>query len=301
MNIAITGASGLLGKALGAALRQRGDSVLEIGRARFGAKVSPDFLTWDPSRGELDGERLDGVDAVIHLAGENVGAGRWTPQRKDALRKSRIESTALLARTLAGRTHPPRVLISASAVGFYGNRADLELDEGAAMGEGFLAEICRDWEAETRDAQRAGIRTVQTRFGVVLSKHGGALAKMLLPFKFGLGGRVGSGKQWMSFVALDDVVRAILHILGCETLAGPVNVVTPRPVTNAEFTKALGSALSRPTLFPVPALAIRTLFGEMGEQLLLASQRVIPKRLTTSGFSFAHPDITSALAAALRG
>lgn len=295
MKIFLTGASGLVGSALRDAFTRDGHSIVCAVRraARGDAEVA-----WDPARGELDARRLEGIDAVIHLAGENIAAGRWSESRKKAIVESRTSSTKLVAETIAALPSKPRVFLSASAVGFYGNRGDELLDEGSAMGEGFLATTCRDWEAETRYAQRAGIRTVQMRFGMILSRQGGALAKMLLPFRLGLGGRLGNGAQYVSHVALADVVAVVRFLLGNEHVAGAVNVVTPNPVTNAEFTRALGRALRRPTIFPVPAFAIRALLGELGERLLLEGQRVRPKRLLDAGFTFQAPTIDAALASA---
>ncbi len=297
MKILVTGATGLVGTTLVRTLESAGH---EVWRASRRASTGGRSVQWDPQNGVLDATRLSGLDAAVHLAGESIASGRWTDEKKKVLLESRTLSTKLLGQTLAALTPLPKVLVSASAVGFYGgDRGDEVLDEGSAMGEGFLAEICRDWEAETRYAHRAGIRTVQTRFGIVLSKDGGALPRMLLPFKLGLGGRLGSGKQYMSFVSLEDVVAAIVFALTNESLAGPINVVAPNPVTNAEFTKALGRALHRPTLFPAPEFAIKLLLGEMGEQLLLGGQRVVPKRLLDAGFSFRHATIDAALAAIL--
>lgn len=297
MKILLTGASGLVGSTLAAAFAKDGHSVL---RAVRGATKDSSSIRWDPAKGELDASRLEGVDAVIHLAGENIAAGRWSETRKKTIVESRVTSTKLVAETIAALSRKPRVFLSASAVGFYGNRGDELLDEGSAMGEGFLATTCRDWEAETRYAQRAGIRTVQLRFGMILAKRGGALAKMLLPFRLGLGGRLGDGRQYVSFVAIADVVAAVRFLLDDERLAGAVNVTAPNPVTNAEFTRALGRVLHRPTIFPVPAFAIRMLLGELGERLMLEGQRVMPKRLLDAGFVFEAGTIDAALTSALR-
>jgi uncharacterized protein (TIGR01777 family) len=295
MKILLAGASGLVGTALGAALERDGHTLL---RATRGTARDDSMVHWDPVRGEIESAKLAGLDAAVNLAGENIGS-RWTDERKKTIVQSRTLSTKLLAESLAALERKPRVFLSASAIGFYGDRGTETLHEGSAMGEGFLAETCRDWEAETRFAQRAGIRTAQLRFGVILSKRGGALAKMLLPFRLGLGGRVGSGKQYMSFVSLADVIAAIRFVLSRDDLAGPINVVAPNPVDNAEFTRALGRALRRPTIFPFPAFAVRLLFGEMGDHLMLRGQRVEPKRLKDSGFEFAHPTIDAALGSAL--
>ncbi len=237
---------------------------------------------------------VSGFDAVIHLAGESI-VGRWTAAKKRRILESRAQGTGHLAEAAAQASPPPRVFISASAVGFYGNRGDEILREDSPSGEGFAAEICRQWEAATQPAAKAGIRTAQMRFGVVMSADGGALPKMLTPFRLGLGGRLGNGRQWWPWVSVRDVVGAIQHVLHHESLSGPVNTVAPNPVTNAEFTRILASVLKRPALFPMPAFAVRIIFGEMGEELFLGSQRVEPARLAASGYQFQHPDLKNAL------
>ncbi len=256
-------------------------------------------VVWDPAMGVLDPTALEGFDAVVHLAGENI-SGRWTAKKKAEIRESRIQSTRLLSEELARLSRPPRVLVSASAVGYYGNRGDESLDESSGSGNDFLAEVCRDWEAATGPAAGKGIRVVCLRFGLVLSPKGGALARMLVPFKFGLGGPIGGGMQFMSWIALDDVTRIVEFALAEPALRGSVNAVAPNAVTNREFTKALGRALHRPTFFPLPAFAVKLLFGEMGETLLLMSQRVQPARLLEGGFSFQFPRLDSALLSVLR-
>ena len=237
---------------------------------------------------------VSGFDAVIHLAGESI-VGRWTAAKKRHILESRAQGTGHLAAAAAQASPPPRVFISASAVGFYGNRGDEILREDSPSGEGFAAEICRRWEAATQPAAKAGIRTAQMRFGVVMSADGGALPKMLTPFRLGLGGRLGNGRQWWPWVSVRDVVGAIQHVLHHESLSGPVNTVAPNPVTNAEFTRILASVLKRPALFPMPAFAVRIIFGEMGEELFLGSQRVEPAKLAASGYQFQHPDLKNAL------
>jgi uncharacterized protein (TIGR01777 family) len=243
----------------------------------------------------VDTGGLEDMDAVVHLAGENIASGRWTAERKRRIRDSRVRGTRLLADSLARLKEPPKVLVCASAIGYYGNRPEETVNEDSSSGSGFLPEVCREWEKATKPAEESGIRVVGTRFGIVLSPSGGALAKMLLPFRLGAGGKIGSGQQYMSWISLDDAIGAIDHALVTESLAGAVNVVAPRPVTNSEFTKTLGQVLRRPTLFPMPAIAARLLLGEMAEELLLASIRVEPARLLATGYKFRHPDLEGAL------
>lgn len=294
MKILITGASGLVGSRLMPALKSLGHEVIGLTREKSPARGDSAF--WDPQGGFIDAGALAGCDAAVNLAGESIAAGRWTAGRKRAIRDSRVNATTTIAQALATLEPRPRVLVNASAVGYYGSRGDELLDESSSSGSGdFLSGVCRDWEAATEPAVRTGIRVVMTRFGVILSKQGGALAKMLTPFKLGLGGKIGSGRQYMSWVAIDDVVGAIVHTLQTETLSGPVNVVAPQPITNAEFTKTLGKVLSRPTIFPMPAFAAKLAFGEMGEELLLGGQRVRPTRLLESDYTFKYPEIEAAL------
>ena len=295
MKILVTGASGLVGSALVPLLVADGHEVARLGRTAPG----PADLRWDPDAGTLDAATLEGFDGVIHLAGENIAAGRWNAARKRRIKESRVQGTLLLARTLAGLKRPPRVLVSASAVGFYGDRGDEELNEQSPAGSGFLTEVCREWEAATEAAAGEGIRVVHARLGVVLSRDGGALAKMLTPFKLGAGGIVGSGRQYMSWITLEDTVAALAHLLVTETAAGPVNVVAPAPVTNREFTKTLGRVLRRPTLFPLPAFVARLVFGEMADALLLGSNRVKPASLLDSGYVFRHGSLEEGLRAVL--
>jgi uncharacterized protein (TIGR01777 family) len=297
MNILVSGSHGLIGSALLPALRAKGQTVIRLVRA----PSSPaDGVPWDPARGSIDAARLAGLDAVIHLAGEDISGGRWTPERKARIRDSRVRGTRLLAESLGGLPRPPRVLLSASAVGYYGHRGDMVLREEDPPGTGFLADLCREWEAAAEPARRAGIRVVYLRTGVVLSPAGGALAKILPIFRLGLGGPIGSGRQYMSWISIDDVVGALQHLLADGSLAGAVNLVAPGPVTNAEFTRALGQALSRPTMIPVPAGALRALFGEMADDALLSSTRAEPGRLLASGYAFHFPEVGGALRHLLR-
>ena len=296
MRIAITGASGMIGKALCAFLSTGGHEVIKLVRQRV---LEPNQLRWDPQEDTMSAETLaglEGVDAVIHLAGENIGAGRWTKARMDAIMDSRRVGTRTLCEGLARLKNPPKVLISASGVGYYGDRGNEAIteDDGIA-GKNFLAEVCQAWELATVPAQQAGIRVVNARLGIVVSPRGGALAKMLLPFSLGLGGVVGPGGQWMSWIGLDDVLGALLHCLKTDTLTGPVHFTAPQPVTNAEFTRTLGNVLKRPTLFPMPTAAVHTLFGAMGHALLIEGQRVIPGKLLESGFRFQTPYLHDAL------
>jgi hypothetical protein len=296
VHILVTGSTGLVGSALVRTLAAGGHRVTRLVRpGRSPATPVSDAHPWDPAAGTLDPGPLEGLDAAVHLAGENIAAGRWTPEQKRRIRESRVGSTALLAETLARLAAPPRVLVCASAVGYYGDRGAEVLSEDSPPGTGFLADVCRDWEAAAAPAARHAIRVVHTRFGLVLSATGGALPRMLLPFRLGLGGRVGSGAQYWSWVALDDVVEAIRHAIATAPLAGPVNVVAPAPVTNREFTATLGRVLRRPTLLPLPAVAARLALGEMADALLLSSARVVPARLRAAGFVFRFPTLEGAL------
>jgi hypothetical protein len=290
MRILVSGASGPIGAALLRSLKAQGSAVTRWVR---NSATGNDQIVWDPSR-PLSPDSVSGFDAVIHLAGESI-VGRWTDAKKRRILDSRSQGTGHLAEAVAKASQPPRVFISASAVGFYGNRGDEILSEDSASGEGFAAEICRQWEAATQPAAKAGIRTAQMRIGVVMSADGGALPKMLTPFRLGLGGRLGNGRQWWTWVSVRDVVGAIQHVLNHNSLSGPVNAVAPNPVTNAEFTRILASVLNRPAIFPMPAFAVRLIFGEMGEELFLGSQRVEPTKLAASGYQFQHPDLKNAL------
>jgi uncharacterized protein (TIGR01777 family) len=290
--VAVTGSRGLVGSALVPFLTTGGHRVLRLVRE---AAAEPDALRWDPAGGIQDPAGLAGVDAVVHLAGENIAARRWTDVQKDAIRRSRVEGTRRLCESLASLPHPPKVLVAASAIGVYGDRGDELLTEESAGGAGFLAEVCREWEAATEPAGRAGIRVVHLRFGMILSPRGGALGKMLTPFRLGAGGRMGSGRQYVSWVAIDDTIGAVLHALVTDDLRGPVNVVAPTPVTNAEFTRTLARVVRRPTLVPLPASVARLAFGEMADALLLASARVMPARLESSGYRFRFVELEAAL------
>jgi hypothetical protein len=292
MKILVSGASGLIGSALIPFLTTGGHEVLRLSRRRNG---NPANIYWSPSQGELDPSALEGLDAVIHLAGESIADGRWTDAKKQRILKSRTEGTRLVAETLARLKSPPQCLISASAIGYYGDQGATELDENSPPGDDFLAEVCQQWEAACEPARAAGIRVVNPRIGIVLSSKGGALEKMLMPFQLGLGGVLGNGHQYLSWVAIDDVLAAFLHILATPSLQGPVNLVSPEPLTNAEFTRILGKVLLRPTILPVPAFSLRALMGEMADALLLSSARVFPERLQDSGFEFRYADISAAL------
>ena len=292
--IAISGASGFLGGALAARLQRES---MTIQRLRRGERAAAPDVAWRPGAGKIDIAALDGVDVVINLAGEPI-ARRWTRARKRAIRDSRVGSTALLSRTIAELRHPPTVLVSGSAIGIYGDRGEEELDEESHLGTDFLAEAAAAWEESTEPARAAGIRVVLIRTGVVLNPRGGALAKMLVPFSVGLGGKLGSGTQWMSWIGLEDWLSAVEFALAAK-VAGPMNLVAPNPVTNAEFAQTLARVLRRPALVPVPASAITLLFGEMGRSTLLASQRIHPRRLIEAGFEFAHPTLEQALRAEL--
>jgi uncharacterized protein (TIGR01777 family) len=295
MKTLVTGSTGLVGQALCAHLKQRGDEVLRLVRRAPGAD---DEVQWDPMEGSCDAAAFD-VDAIVHLAGEGIASRRWSDEQKLRIRESRVVGTRLISEGAVRGAQRPRVLVSASAIGFYGDRGEEVLSEDAARGAGFLADVCADWEAATEGAQEAGLRVVNPRIGMVLAGGGGALAKMLLPFKLGLGGRIGSGRQWMSWIQLEDLVRVLCAAIDDESLSGAVNAVTPHPVTNSEFTRALGSALRRPTCFPLPAFFARLMMGEMADDLLLSSARVMPDKLTQAGFEFRCPLITAGLAASL--
>jgi len=294
MRILVSGSSGLVGSALVPALQGARHSVVRLVRRA----PAPSEIRWDPAKAPPETVALEGFDAVVHLAGESI-AGRWTAAKKARIRDSRAQGTSALAATLARSAPPPKVLVCASAIGIFGDRGDEVLREDSTLGSDFLAEVGKQWEAATEPAAKAGIRVVSLRIGVVLSTRGGALAQMLPPFRMGFGGRIGSGRQWMSWIALDDVVGIIQHALATDSLHGPVNTVAPTPVSNAEFTRALGASLHRPTIFPLPAFMVRLIFGEMGEALLLGSQRVDCGKLLASGYRFRHPELKPAFQALL--
>ncbi len=285
MRLLLSGSHGLVGKALVTRLEAASHEIFRLVRY---APSSESEIEWSPDRYSIALARLDGFDAVIHLAGESIAEGRWNEEKKKRIRESRVKGTKLLGDALANVSRPPKSLIGASAIGYYGNRGDEILTETSAPGDGFLADVCVEWEKATQLATEKGIRVVNTRFGIILSPEGGALAKMLTPFRMGVGGKIGTGKQWMSWIALDDVVEGVMYALTNESLRGPVNFVAPNPVTNAEFTKTLGRVLSRPTFFPVPAFAARVAFGE-------SSQRVAPTRLKAGGYQFSYSELRSAL------
>jgi uncharacterized protein len=295
MRILVTGSSGLIGSALVPFLNAGGHRVIRLIRSQSQTPTSGESWGWDPERGTLLAAGREEPDAVVHLAGENIAGGRWTERRKALIRESRVRGTRVLVDLIGRRSPPPKVLVCASAIGYYGDRGDEILREESAPGSGFLPDVCREWEAACQPAADKGIRVVNLRIGVVLSPAGGALAKMLTPFKWGAGGVIGSGGQYMSWIALDDVVSAIQAALTHDSLRGPVNGVAPNAVTNRDFTRTLGRVLSRPTLFPMPAFAARLALGEMADALLLASARVVPVRLLESGFVFRYPDLEGAL------
>ncbi len=293
--VAVSGSTGLIGSALVDALRGDGVTVHPLVRSR--EKLRDGDLLFSPDSGEIDAAGLEGVDAVVHLAGEPIASSRWSEAQKRRIMDSRVDGTGLLARTLARLSSPPEVMVSASAIGFYGDRDDELLTEASSAGEGFLVDVVEAWEAAAAPAVAAGIRVVHPRTGIVLTPDGGALEKMLIPFKLGVGGRIGSGQQWMSWISLTDEIRALRFLLDDTSLRGPVNLTAPTPVTNIEFTKALGDVLNRPTVFPVPGFALKLLLGEMGEALTLDSARIVPTALTDAGFAFTHTDVTAALRA----
>ena len=299
MRILITGASGLIGTALQKSFEEKGYEMLLASRSE---PKSERDIQWNADAGFADEDllRLEGLDAVIHLAGESISALRWTDEKKKAIRDSRVHGTRTMIEAFARLEKKPKVFISASAIGFYGDRGDEEMTETNSVGDTFLSEVSKEWESESRRAEDMGIRTVLLRNGIVLSKDGGALATMMTPFKLGVGGVVGSGKQWMSWVSLDDAVGIVNYALENENLRGAVNVVSPNPVTNEEFTKTLGEVLYRPTFLPLPEFAVNLVFGEMGDALLIDSTRVVPKRLLDSGFKFRYPEINSALENAVK-
>jgi len=301
MKVIVTGSTGLVGRALIRSLLSDGHEVTRLVRGGAQGFRAPGTAAvhWDPQRGEIDAQELEGHNAAVHLAGEPIAEGRWDEAKKRRIIESRAQGTRLLAEALAGLSAKPGVLVSASATGFYGNRGDEVLREESASGGDFVSEVCREWEKGTLAASRAGIRVVHLRIGLVLSAEGGALPKMLTPFKLGLGGRLGSGRQYVSWITLEDLVRVIRRALEDEEMRGPVNTVAPGAVTNAEFTKAIGHALGRPTFMAVPAFAVRLAFGEVADELLLASTRAEPARLREAGFEFRHPEIGEALRSVL--
>jgi uncharacterized protein len=299
--VLLSGASGMLGSAIGKALRQRGTKLIRLVRR---AEQGPDEVRWNPADESTRGNaieiaRLEGIDAAVHLSGANVASRRWTDKYKREMTESRVTATRMLAEVLARLKNPPEVLVAASAVGFYGNRGDEALDEDSAAGQGYFPELCTAWEEAARPAVEAGIRVVHPRFGMVLGRDGGALARLAPLFRLGLGGKLGNGRQWMSWVSEADAVAAVLFALENPALSGAANVVAPEPVTNAEFTRALGRAVHRPAGVAAPAFALRLAFGEMANEALLASTRAVPKRLLEAGFVFRYPTLVEAFKAAL--
>ena len=292
MRVLVTGSTGLIGSTLVQRLQGRGDEIARM--VRRPPRPGTGEIYWNPATGGLTPAALEGSDAVVHLAAESLD-GRWTAERKKRIYESRVAGTGMLSRAITALKRPPHTLVCASAIGFYGNRGDEVLTEESRSGEGFLAEVCRNWEDASAPAERSGIRVVRLRMGIVLSRLGGALPRMLAPFRMGLGGKFGSGLQYWSWISLEDVVEVFVRALDDGSLQGAVNAVAPEPVRNREFTRELGAALSRPTLFSVPAFAARLLLGEMGNELLLSSARVLPARLEASGFPFRHPRLREAL------
>lgn len=299
MKIAITGSTGLIGRAVVGRLRDEMNTIVRIVRKPVSAVSETHAIHWLPSQGTIQEKKLSGVEAVIHLAGENI-AGRWTSDKKQRIRDSRVRGTKVLVEAMGRVPDGPKVLICASAVGYYGDRGDQSLTEQDPPGEGFLAEVCKEWEAAAQAAEAHGVRVVMMRFGMVLSPEGGALEKMLPAFNFGVGGKIGSGKQHIGWVHVTDAARAVEFALNTPTINGPVNVVTPQPVTNAELTKALGKALDRSTWLAMPGFVAKLVLGEMAKEVLLASAKVMPKKLTDAGFTFKYPQIATAMEAALR-
>jgi uncharacterized protein len=291
MKILIAGSSGLIGSALIPVLERDGHEVVRLVRSN----PRPGEIEWHPNKDELGTAKLEGADVIINLAGENIAGGRWTDEQKKKIRDSRVNGTHLLSEAIAKLSTKPRVFVCASATGIYGDRGDERLDEQSESGGGFLAGVCREWEKACEPAMKAGVRVVNLRLGPVLAKEGGMLAKLMTPFKMGMGGKVGSGKQFISWVAIDDVVNAAKLAIDNESFNGPLNVVSPSPVTNEEFTKTLGHVLNRPTALAMPAFAARLAFGEMADEMLLTSQRVIPKKLTDLGYEFHYPELEGAL------
>ena len=292
MKILVSGSHGLVGKAFISSLTADGHEIVRLVRNKPSGAGE---VEWRPNQDKLDASNLESLDAVVHLAGESIASGRWSEEKKRAIRDSRVKGTTLLSDALARLSHPPSVFVSASAIGYYGNRGDELLTEKSAPGNDFLANVCVEWENATQRAIEKGIRTIHARFGIILDANEGALAKMLTPFRMGVGGRLGSGKQWMSWIAIDDVVNGLKFLISENTTSGAVNFVAPNPVTNAEFTKTLGRVLSKPTLFPMPEFGVKLAFGEMGEALLLSGQRVKPDVLEQKGYRFDWPTLDAAL------
>jgi uncharacterized protein len=296
--VAVTGSTGLIGTALCAHLRKNGHTVLRVVRRN----ATGDDITWDPAAGTIETTKLEGVDAVVHLAGEGIAESKWTDDHKRKVMDSRVKGTTLLASTIAGLNNRPAVFASGSAMGYYGNTDDRDVTEASPAGNGFLSTVVKAWEESTRAAEDAGVRTAHLRTGIVLSTKGGALKQQLLPFKLGAGGRMGSGKQYLPWISIVDEVRAIEHVIATASLRGPVNLTAPNPVTNLEFTKALGTALKRPTILPIPLAPLKVLYGaDMVREMLLEGSKVLPKALLDSGFEFTHTQLDATLRALLDG
>lgn len=296
--IAITGSTGFVGTALKSILRAQGHDVIPV--VRHTSSSTPDSISWNPAQPHIHAQDFEKIDMVVHLAGASVAKSRWTPKRKDIIMGSRRQGTRLLSQALASLKQPPRVLLSASAIGYYGARGDEILTEDSAHGQGFLANVCKIWEEETQVAQEAGIRVANMRIGLVLDPTGGLLEQMLTPFRLGAGGQLATGKQYMSWMSMKDLLCACIYIMEHESLSGPINLVAPNPVTNTEFTKTLAKILGRPSFMTVPRWALEVLFGsELTQNALIASQRVLPKRLQDAGFSYAHPTLKETLASML--
>lgn len=291
MKVAITGSSGTIGQALIQALQENGHTVVAIVRKK---SQSSHEITWDPAKGVLDPHSLEGTEAIINLAGENI-ASRWSEEKKKKIIDSRVNATKTLTEAILKMPHPPKVLINGSAIGYYGNRGNEQVDESSSKGTGFLSDVCQAWEAATEPAEKKGIRVAKIRTGIVLTPNGGALKAMLTPFKLCLGGVVADGNQYMSWISLDDEVAAILHILNTESLQGPIDLVAPNPVTNREFTLTLGKVLHRPTFLPMPAALARLAFGEMADEMLIGGVRVQSNKLKASGFQFKYPELEGCL------
>jgi uncharacterized protein len=304
MRILVSGSTGLVGTALVESLEKEGHRVARLVRhgttVRGGDRGQTERISWDPAASEFDAAAAEGADALVHLAGASIAGGRWSAARKELLRTSRVDATRHLIGALAKLQRPPRVVLAASAIGFYGDRGDETLAETSAAGSDFLAGLCQKWEEEVGRGCQFGARVVNLRFGVILAKHGGALPQMAMPIKWGVGGKLGSGRQWISWVTLAETVRIVAFALADPALAGPVNVVSPNPAQNSEFTKVLARTLHRPALFPAPRFALRLALGEMADALLLSSQRVLPAKLAAAGYSFEQPDLEEALGSIFR-
>ncbi len=304
MRILVSGSTGFLGTALVESLEGQGHSIARLVRPETSQKsaagVRAESVSWDPVAGQFDAAGAEGTDVLIHLAGASIAGGRWSVSRKKLLRTSRIDATRHLVGALAKLQRPPRAIVAASAIGYYGNRGDETVTEASAPGNDFLARLCQEWEAETARGAGFGARVVNLRFGIILAAHGGALPRMAMPFKFGAGGRLGDGRQWMSWLTLRETISIIQFALATPGLTGPVNAVAPNPVRNSEFTSVLAKTLHRPALFPAPAFALRLALGEMADALLLISQKVMPSKLADSGYAFLQPNLAGALADVFR-